>query len=114
MAVSPSRPELEEFCVEVVPHREVVDVVPVGELDVATVARLDAELRELLEAGFRRFVLDLRKLTFMDSSGLRLILTVHELARSDGLEVTLVPGPDAVQRVFEICGIVDQLPFRSP
>jgi anti-anti-sigma factor len=59
---------------EVVPERELVRVRPVGELDMATVPVLEAQIRELRGAGFRSVVLDLRKLEFMDATGLSLIL----------------------------------------
>ena len=66
--------EFEPFSCEVDPHRESVFVRPVGELDLATAPIVDAQLCELVEAGFTSVVLDLRKLRFLDSTGLRLLL----------------------------------------
>jgi anti-anti-sigma factor len=106
-------PELEPFRVEVYPERDTVRVVPVGEVDIATVGELDANLHELHGNGFRRFLLDLRELTFMDSSGLRLILEWDARARVNGISLALVPGPAIVQRVFELAGVLDQLPFEA-
>jgi anti-sigma B factor antagonist len=106
-------PELEPFRVEVHPERDTVRVVPVGEVDIATVGELDASLHELHGIGFQRFLLDLRELTFMDSSGLRLILEWHARARVNGISLALVPGPAIVQRVFELAGVLDQLPFEA-
>ena len=94
--------------------RDDARVRPVGELDIATVGRLDERLRELREAGGKRFVLDLRGLTFIDSTGLRLVFELDSFARRDGIELSLVSGPRAVQRVFEVAGIAGLLPFRSP
>jgi anti-anti-sigma factor len=82
-----------------------------GALDLATVSSLDAEVAELLSAGFRRLVLDLSGLDFMDSTGLRCILDMDALARQDGFSVALVPGPPAVQRVFEVTGTAGHLRF---
>ena len=62
----------------------------------------------------RQRVLDLRELTFMDSSGLRLILSAHAAARRDGAILEIVPGPPSVQRVFQICGVEDELRFVAP
>jgi anti-anti-sigma factor len=83
----------------------------IGELDMVAAPELSGCLRELHEAGVRRFVLDLRETTFMDSSGLRLTLDWHgELSRDSGT-LRIVRGPPAVQRVFEITGLGDQLEF---
>ena len=50
---SPSlEPDPEPFRVEVYPERDSVRVVPVGEVDIATVGEIDARLRELSQAGF--------------------------------------------------------------
>jgi anti-sigma B factor antagonist len=82
-----------------------------GELDLSAVARVEPALRE---AESKRRVLDLRDLTFMDSSGLRMILAAGAAARREGWALQIVPGPPAVQRVFEICGVDGELPFVAP
>jgi anti-anti-sigma factor len=50
-------------------------------------------------------------LTFIDSTGLRLVLEWDSVARRDGLRLRLRPGPPAVQRVFEVTGVIERLPF---
>ncbi len=50
----------------------------------------------------------------MDSSGLRLILSAHSAARREGATLQIVPGPPAVQRVFQICGVEEDLLFVGP
>lgn len=101
------------FRVDLHPERDCVRVVPVGELDVATAGELEATLRELRDAGFDRIVLDLRELEFLGSAGLQLIVLQDEFARRDGHEFTLIAGPPAVQRVIEVCGLLDHLRFSS-
>ena len=59
---------------DIEPDRESVRVAPVGELDIATVDKLQAEVSQLLETGFAKIVLDLRGVRFLDSTGLRLVL----------------------------------------
>jgi stage II sporulation protein AA (anti-sigma F factor antagonist) len=103
--------ELEPFRVDVHPERETVRVVPVGEIDMATVGEMDERMRDLRDVGFRNFVLDLREVRFMDSSGLRLILGWDAHARENGISFALIEGPAGVQRVFEIAGVLDDLPF---
>jgi anti-sigma B factor antagonist len=75
-----------------------------GELDLGTVPQLEAELEAAESSSAGAVVLDLRDLTFMDSSGLRVILLAAERARGNGRRFALVRGPDAVNRVFEVTG----------
>jgi anti-sigma B factor antagonist len=100
-----------EFRVEVEPDRDVVRVCPVGELDLSTVGEVRAQLDELRSAGFSRLILDLRRATFLDSSGVRLAFDVHAASVAAGTEFAIVPGPEDVQRTFEVAGLSDQLPF---
>ena len=92
----------QSFEMSVVPDRREVAVVPAGELDLATADRLADEVRELRAAGFREVLLDLRHVSFLDSSGLRMLLSLRSDARRDGHELRLVPGPREVQRIFEL------------
>ena len=52
--------EFEPFRIDVEPERDSVRVAPVGELDIATVEKLRAEVDRLRESGFTDLVLDLR------------------------------------------------------
>jgi anti-sigma B factor antagonist len=97
--------ELEPFRCEVDPHRESVFVRPVGELDLATTPIVDTQLSELVEAGFENIVLDLGKLRFLDSTGLRLLLSWDARARAEGVDLRVLPGPPAVQRIFAVAGL---------
>jgi anti-sigma B factor antagonist len=99
------------FRLEVEPERDAVRVCPIGEIDLSTVGEVRAELDELRSAGFRRLILDLRRATFLDSSGVRLALDAHATAAADGTEFAIVPGPAAVQHTFEVAGLSDRLPF---
>jgi len=77
----------------------------------ATAPILAAQLKELRASGFRHLVIDLGRLDFIDSTGLRLLLTEHADAREDGFSIALVGGKPAVQRVFELTKTLDVLPF---
>ena len=99
------------FRVALYPERDCVRVAPVGELDVDTADELEATLQELREAGFGRIVIDLRELEFLGSAGLRLLVVENHLARGDEHELAVIAGPPAVQRVIELCGLVEQLHF---
>src|SRR4051794_34493386 len=101
---------VDSFTVETRPDRERVIVAPRGELDIATVAHLAAEMDELVRVGFTALVLDLRGLEFMDVSGLRLVIGQ---ARRHDATVELIDGPPAVARLFDLARVRAELPFRS-
>src|SRR3954447_13267028 len=99
-----------DFAVHVEQRGNVYVVVPAGELDLGTVD----DVREAVEArpdGCSQLVLDLRRLTFFDTSGMRLVVEAMQHAEREGHSLTLVRGSDAVQRLFQVAGIEDRLPF---
>ena len=79
-----------------------------GELDLSTVGKVDDEL-ERCERAAGTVLLDLSKLTFLDSTGLRCVVRADERAREDGRRLVVVKGPEAVQRVFEITRLQERL-----
>lgn len=93
------------FQVDVRDHDSIRTVVPRGEVDAATVASVRAPLLSAIEKGVRRVVLDLGETTFIDSSGLHLVLDLHRRSKPLPVAFEVRPGPPAVQRVFECCGI---------
>jgi anti-sigma B factor antagonist len=100
--------------VDVWPEGDVVHVCPVGEIDLDTVSRLRDRMYELRAAGFKCLILDLRGVTFLDSTGIRLVVEADASARADGFEFGLIEGAAKVQRVFEITGLRSALPFIDP
>ncbi|MDX6720047.1 MAG: anti-sigma factor antagonist [Solirubrobacteraceae bacterium] len=84
-----------------------------GELDLATADRLARELERVEATDARSIVLDLSGLTFMDSSGVRLVLSASARSRADANRLTMLRGGAVVQRVLELCGVDDLLPFAD-
>jgi anti-sigma B factor antagonist len=82
-----------------------------GELDLATAGRLQRELERVEASDARSILLDLSGLTFMDSTGVRLMLNTYARSRADSDRLTMLRGSPAVQRVLELTGVVDLLPF---
>jgi anti-anti-sigma factor len=80
-----------------------------GELDLSSVNKVQEELRRVEADAPPVVVLDLSKLTFLDSTGLRCLVTADQRARDDGRRVVLVRGPDPVQRVFSITRLEERL-----
>ena len=85
-----------------------------GELDLADTCRVTDELVRVEGTDARRIVLDLSDLSFIDTSGVRLIIEAQARSRADGQRLALLRGPRAVRRVFEIAGLNDRLPFVDP
>ena len=58
-----------------------------------------------------RVVLDLRRLTFFDTSGMRLVVETLQELRAAGIRFAIVRGSPDVQRLFAIARMEDRLPF---
>ncbi|MDO8185409.1 STAS domain-containing protein [Conexibacter sp. JD483] len=86
---------------------------PAGELDLATAPLLLAALRSHFEEGDERLVIDLRQLSFMDSSGLRLLVSEADRAQRDGYELTIVRGGAEVSRLVRLTRLDEKLPFAD-
>jgi anti-sigma B factor antagonist len=84
-----------------------------GELDLATADSVERELLRVEATDVTSIVVDLSGLTFIDSTGARLVLQADARSRTDSCRLTLLRGPRAVQRVFEISGIAEMLPFAD-
>jgi anti-sigma B factor antagonist len=99
------------FAVETQLVGRTVRVVVRGELDLATVGILKSALRSVWSRDVRDVEIDLRALTFMGSAGVAAFLEANARARDIGCTLTLVRGPPAVHRVFELTGIERQFTF---
>lgn len=77
----------------------------VGELDVATADDLGSRLRRLAQDGYS-VTLDLTRLEFIDSSGLRELITALGESRRDGWQLSIgTEMTHQVARVIELSGV---------
>ena len=83
---------------------DAVVVAPVGDIDLATVERVETEIAAA-RAESALVVFDLRAVTFMDSAGIRLVVEGARLLAEAGGEFTVVRGPVEVRRVFDLVGL---------
>jgi anti-anti-sigma factor len=90
------------FGCDILPTGDAVRIACTGELDLAASDLLSARVSELLESGPAHVVLDLGGVTFLDSSGLRMILEARNRAAARAVRFTVEPGPPPVQRIFEL------------
>ena len=87
----------------------VAHVVLTGELDLSTIEQVEKALAGVEADGPETVALDLARLTFLDSSGLRVIVSADQRARREKRRFVVVRGPDTVQRVFSITRLDEQL-----
>jgi anti-anti-sigma factor len=81
-----------------------------GEVDLAAVEAIETTLRPL-EERYRTLILDLSGVTFLDSTGLRAIVSADARARKNGVELKIVRGPERVQKILYLAGLDKILPL---
>lgn len=78
-----------------------------GDIDSHTAPKLDAAVLALGVDG--DVVVDLSRVGFVDSSGLRVLVTAHTALVSQNQRLVLRSPSDAVVRLFEITGLIGHL-----
>jgi anti-sigma B factor antagonist len=73
-----------------------------GELDIATADQLTAALDGVAPAPGERLVIDLTAISFMDSTGLRVLIAANGAATEGGYELFIVTGDSPAKRVLEL------------
>ena len=81
-----------------------------GQIDSHTSNALDEALADV--AAEAEVSLDLAKVSFIDSSGLRVIVRSHKRQRGGGGRLVIVSPSETVVRLLEITGLTDQLQIR--
>jgi anti-sigma B factor antagonist len=83
-------------------RNKVAQVALVGELDVSSVPTLAEGLAPYLSDGVAGIVIDLRELTFLDSSGLHMLLDAKRRTAESGQRLVLVGATESSRRLFEL------------
>jgi anti-sigma B factor antagonist len=84
-----------------------------GELDIATVPLFEQAVESALSGGVGALTVDLRPLSFLDSSGLRQFIVLHDRAQSEGWELVLIRPRQPALAIFQITRAEENLPFRD-
>jgi len=88
-------------------------IVGCGELDIATVELLERGLLAAEQTDADTIVLDLSRLSFIDSTGLKLLLDPNE--RSAGADrLRIIARAPALERLLDIVGPRERLPLIAP
>jgi anti-sigma B factor antagonist len=99
------------FALTVHPGRACVQVAAQGEIDLTTAPRLRAQIQELLQAGCADVVADLREVSFMDSTGVHVLLDAHLMAQDLGARFSIVEDHGPVARVLRLTSFDRALTF---
>jgi anti-anti-sigma factor len=99
------------FGIHVVQNGHASHIRPTGELDIATTPALEQAIADATAQPGATLVLDLRELTFMDSTGLRTLAQTNARAEAAGFSLSIVRGPRQIERVLEISGLGALLPL---
>jgi anti-sigma B factor antagonist len=84
-----------------------------GELDLATANSVQDELTRVEASDADSIIVDLSGLTFIDSTGIRLLYSAAARSRADSDRLALLRGGVAVQRALQITALEDRLPFAD-
>jgi anti-sigma B factor antagonist len=84
-----------------------------GELDEASATELQPLVVRICSERARDLVLDITRLSLIDSTGVRAILSAQSVCREHRVGFMLTPAKGAVQRVLELTGLTEALPFSE-
>jgi anti-sigma B factor antagonist len=82
-----------------------------GDVDLAVGPELQELFAKSIGDSLTALKVDLRSVEFIDSTGLRALVYLWKASAKGGVAFSIVPGPPQVQRVFDVAGLLDQLPF---
>lgn len=82
-----------------------------GEWDLAARDATRAAIGHVLARRPDCVVLDLGRVSFIDASGVHVVVGLARRAEAEQVYLVIVPGPPAVQRVFALCRQIEELPF---
>ena len=95
------------FAIEPAPLRGAPGVRVRGEVDLGTAPALTAALETAIRESLGAFVVDLCDVTFLDSSGVSVLIRARALLGREDRELAIVCPPGAARRIFEIAGVTD-------
>lgn len=99
------------FQVESAREQDAARVTLSGELDIATVPRVEAAVNATLTKDLCTLTIDMTGLRFVDSSGLRMFIVLDKRAQEEGWTLRLIPPGEPVLTIFRVSGVEENLPF---
>lgn len=102
---------METFKVKAEQEGETYRVRLIGEFDLQAFDQVDTLLTDAQMGTSQTVLVDLRSVTFIDSSGIRALVRAHKRGTAGAGPLRLIRGPDNVHRVFELAGLDSRLEF---
>jgi anti-sigma B factor antagonist len=78
-----------------------------GDVDLATAPTLRGALTEAAAGGRHDLIVDLSRVSFLDSTGLGALIGAHKRAQENGGQIRLVAGEGQILRLLRITGLLD-------
>ena len=84
-----------------------------GEVDLASAPHLRSAVDDALDAGAHELWIDLSRTTFLDSSGVHLLIATHHGSHALRRRLAIICPAGRVRHVLEIAGVADALPLYA-
>jgi anti-anti-sigma factor len=84
-----------------------------GELDIASAKRLEDALEQAINSDASAVVLDLGGLSFIDSTGLRVLLLAAKLSATNRTPLRMVGAREPIREVIDVSGLEHSLPLTA-
>jgi anti-sigma B factor antagonist len=78
-----------------------------GEIDISSAPHLEEVLDSAIRTSVGAFVIDVEEVTFMDSSGVNVLLRARALLGREDRDVVLICPPGGVMHVLEVMGVAE-------
>ncbi|MDP1795594.1 MAG: STAS domain-containing protein [Acidimicrobiales bacterium] len=79
-----------------------------GEIDAASSGALRAGVKDAISSGYKKVILDMAGVSFMDSAGLRALIDTQKLGENTGATVRIERASDSVSRLLEMTALTDR------
>ncbi|MGO9489375.1 MAG: STAS domain-containing protein [Solirubrobacteraceae bacterium] len=83
-----------------------------GELDLAGVPAFEEATVQLCQLGARELLVDISEVGFIDSAGVRAILSVKNICNEHSCELSMTHGSEQSEVLFELTRLLERFPFR--
>jgi anti-anti-sigma factor len=111
-ASEPDRASTDGFAVDVRSDLPRLTLALKGELDLATAARLELEVDAVPWSQIDELVFDLADVTFIDSTGLAVLIRASQRAAAADAQFSVIRVPDQPRKLFTIANVADRLNIR--
>lgn len=76
-----------------------------GDIDLSNADQVKTNIESAIDSGAEKIAVDLRKVGFMDSTGLRVLIESHEQLANQDRELLIVATKGPIERLFEITAL---------